>query len=80
MNLNVRQAKLMPNRYGCCHLTLYWLPTCPTASDITDCVWGVGYISKQTQVRAFALLMYNKGLEEDKNAETVAKLCSPTAS
>ncbi|XP_030855981.1 MIF4G domain-containing protein B isoform X2 [Strongylocentrotus purpuratus] len=50
--------------------------------DIADGIYKdvEGYISKEAQVRAFALLMYNKGLEDAQNAETVAKLCSRLAS
>lgn len=50
--------------------------------DIADGIYKdvEGYISKEAQVKAFALLMYNKGLEDAQNAETVAKLCSRLAS
>ncbi|XP_041460711.1 MIF4G domain-containing protein B-like [Lytechinus variegatus] len=49
--------------------------------DIADGIYNdaEGYISKESQMRSFALLMYHHGMENEKNAEVMAKLCSRLA-
>lgn len=49
--------------------------------DIADGIYkdALGYLNKEAQLRAFALLMYHQGLEDVNSAETLAKLSSRLA-